>query len=111
MIILTLIYAIYLYFVNSNLTFNNNLINNHYISYFIGLICFFILGLLSVLKTDKNFLLNSLINFIIIYFIIISIKVIGDNFDLNIKSFIKILSYLFMTFCSTLLFSNKKSVT
>ena len=108
MIILTLIYTIYLYFVNSNTNFNNILINNHYISYFIGLICFFILGIISTFKTNKNFLLNSFINFLIIYFIIISIEVISDNFDFNIKSFIKILSYLFMTFCSTLLFSNKK---
>lgn len=110
MFILTLFYTIYLYSVNSDITFDNYFINNHYISFIIGLICFFILGILSANKTNKYFLLNSVINFIFIYFIFFSIQIISDNFYFNYKSIIKFFSYLFMTFCSTILFS-KKSVT
>ena len=108
MLILSFIYTIFLFTMNTEITFDNFLINNNYISYFIGLISFFILGILSVIKSNKNILLNSIINFLIVYLFIFSLQIISDHFSFNNKQIIKFFSYLFITLCSTFLFSKKK---
>ena len=92
--VLSLIYTIVLFVSNSSFTFNSFLINNNFFPYFIGLITFFLYGIIVGLKNKK--LLVSFTNSLLCIFIIFIIKILNDEFSFSIQQLVKYLSYEFI---------------
>ena len=107
MLFLSLIYAIFLSLSSSSFTYNSNLINNHYITYFIGLFSFFILGIISGIKEKKKGIVAGISSSLILLFIVIIIKIINDTFNLSLPIIIKYLSYIFISIFGGILGVNK----
>lgn len=87
--IFSIIYALLIYFgkINSNMkNFNTS-------TFIIGIICFFLLGLISGNIAQKNGLLEGLVSalFIILITLIINLFV---KVDFNFRTFVKVVTYL-----------------
>jgi len=87
--IFSIIYALLIYFgkINSNMkNFNTS-------TFIIGIICFFLLGLISGNIAQKNGLLEGIVSalFIILITLIINLFV---KVDFNFRTFVKVVTYL-----------------